>query len=322
MYLREQRSPIQKIFFCGLLHALLCCFSCDAQGPERPRFSPLDLGSWPAVEHPAPLGRPAPRLVVSEDGELLLDGLVLAASQLKEILPLTRGGEGKRLEILAAPRALFGVVFPLIEAALASGRTEISLLVASSGAFSAPGVLPGIRWSGEPPRFVLEWRASGQAPSLDGRKLDALVLAVSDVISVEQVFQAVDRLSGCTQRPCYEAPRSIFLQRLGAIDLTSYYSLGEGLYSKGVVRPSPPNKSPEEAKEIGVSVCQNPENASVVEVDCQPEPEAPYQKVLAGSTQKLQAARACYRIFMDCSNTGALVVYVDGDTGDILLKGE
>ena len=297
----------------GLLSLGLACAS-DAP-PEKPAFSPLDPLSWPSLRYPGSLGAPAPRLVISEEGELLLDGTVISAEQLAAFLPRTRGSK-TRLEILAAPGATVGLVFALVDEALASGRTELSFLVSSRS--GAPGVAPGLSWSTSP-TLALELRANGVLPSLSGREQNTeLLLAVSDALTIERVFAAVEQLNGCRQKPCIPT-RQIVIKRSSQGALDSYYSVGKGVFTRGVEVKTPPLKTPTEARSEALLHCPQAENASVVEVDCD-DAVVPATRVLKGSTLKLESARVCYRVFMDCSALGPLVVFIDGDNGDLLLE--
>jgi hypothetical protein len=303
-------------FFSFTLLAL-CFIACSSDmPPDKPNFTPLDPFSWASLRYPGTLDAPAPRLVISESGELLLDGTVISAEQLPTFLPKTRGNK-ERLEILAAPNATFGLVFSLVSEALASGRTDLSFLVSSRN--GAPGLVPGLSWK-ITPILALELRANGVIPSLSGRENNTeILLAVSDAVTIDKAFEAVEQLNGCDQKPCDSPPRKIVLQRSSQGALNAYYSVGKGVFTKGVEVKSPALKSPDQARKEALLQCPEAENASVVEVDCETA-ELPANKVLKGSTQKLSFARVCYRVFMDCSDFGPLVVYIDGDNGDVLLE--
>jgi hypothetical protein len=283
--------------------------------PDKPPFSPLDPSSWASLRYPGALGSPAPRLVISEEGELLLDGTVLGAEQLPSFLPRTRGNK-TRLEILAAPKATVGLVFALVEVALASGRTDISFLVSSRS--GAPGIAPALSWSLEP-LLAVEVRANGVLPSLAGRQQNTEILvALSDALSLEQALEITEQLNGCLQKPCTPT-RQLRLKRSSQGALDSYYGVGKGIFTKGVATKAAALKTPQEAQSEALLQCPQAENASVLEVECQ-EAIVPASRVLKGSTLKLGAARTCYRVFMDCSGLGPLVVFINGDNGDLLLE--
>ena len=309
---RMQRALLYFVLACLTSFASACASEAP---PDKPAFSPLDPSSWASMRYPETLGAPAPRLVISEEGELLLNGTVLSAEQLPMFLPRTRGDK-TRVEILAAPKATVGLVFALVDAALASGRTDISILVASRS--GAPGLAPGLSWS-ITPTLALELRANGVLPSLSGREQNTeLLLALSDALTLERVLEVVEQLNGCRQRPC-EPTRQLRLKRASQGALDSYYSVGAGVFTQGVEVKTPALKTPEEARDEALLQCPQAENASVVEISCEPA-ELPASRIRKGSTQKLEAARVCYRIFMDCSELGPLVVFIDGDNGDLLLE--
>jgi hypothetical protein len=310
-------APMQRVLlffvFCFFTSLTLACASDDP--PDKPAFSPLDPQSWASLRYPGALGAPAPRLVISEEGEILLDGTVLSAEQLPVFLPRTRGNK-TRLEILAAPKATVGLVFALVDAALASGRTEISFLVSSRS--GSPGVAPGLSWS-IAPTLAVEIRANGALPSLSGREKNTeLLLALSDALTIARALEVVEQLNGCSQRPC-EPTRALRIKRSSQGALDSYYSVGKGVFTRAIEIKTQALKTPEEARSEALLHCPQAENASVIEVVCE-EAVVPASRVIKGSIQKLEAARVCYRIFMDCSELGPLVVFIDGDSGDLLVE--
>jgi hypothetical protein len=299
------------------LTAVLCALSCAAQETiERPPFSPLDPLSWVQLRYPGPLGKTAPRLVVSEEGELLLGGTVISGEQVKDFLPTARGDK-KRIELLSAPGASFDLVYSLASAAIESGREDVSLLVSSRS--GAPGLAAGVSFVGDP-MIAVTLDANGALPSLAGREHHtSLLLVINSSLSIQKVLSVVESINGCEQRPCTNPTRMITLRRAGRGALDEYYNVGKGIYTKGVGPKKIPRKTPEEAKIFALQECPSAENASIVDVDCNAV-NLPARRVLQGSTQKLEAAQTCYRVFMDCSTTGPLVVYIDGDSGDLLLE--